>query len=78
MPADEQGDPFGLVDSLFPDWLGGSLAGKQPLAGYRLWVPAVGVQAGAVGPARRRRAALAGPGRGCSSRRGTVTGTAAA
>jgi hypothetical protein len=37
MPVDEQGDPFGLVDSLFRNWFRDSLAGKQPPADCRLW-----------------------------------------
>jgi hypothetical protein len=37
MPADEQGDPLGLVDLLYRDSFRDSLAGKQPPAGYRLW-----------------------------------------
>jgi hypothetical protein len=37
MPADEQGDPFELAESLFQDWFRDSLAGKPPPAGYRLW-----------------------------------------
>ncbi|HEX7162955.1 MAG TPA: hypothetical protein VF223_17195 [Trebonia sp.] len=35
MPEDEQGDPFGLIDSLFQDWFRDSLAGKQPPATFR-------------------------------------------
>ena len=37
MPADKQGDPFELAESLFQDWFRDSLAGKPPPAGYRLW-----------------------------------------
>jgi hypothetical protein len=37
MPVDEQGDPFGLIESMFPDLFRDSLDGKQPPAGYRLW-----------------------------------------
>lgn len=37
MPVDEQGDPFGLIESMFEDLFRDSLDGKQPPAGYRLW-----------------------------------------
>jgi hypothetical protein len=37
MPADEQGDPFKLAESLFQDWFRDSLDGKPPPTGYRLW-----------------------------------------
>lgn len=37
VPAEEQGDPFQLIDSLFQDWFGDSLAGKSPPGGHRLW-----------------------------------------
>jgi len=37
MPVDEQGDPFGLVESMFQDLFRDSLDGKPPPADCRLW-----------------------------------------
>lgn len=37
MPVDEQGDPFVLAESMFPDLFRDSLDGKQPPEGFRLW-----------------------------------------